>query len=337
MCEIRILGIETSCDETAAAVVADGHKVLSDVVYSQIAVHQEFGGVVPEVASRKHIEHIAAVAQTALAEAGLSHHEIDAVAVTNRPGLIGALLVGLSFAKAFAYAAEKPLISVNHLEAHLYANWLEHETIPLPAIGLVVSGGHTNLLYIRRMGDYELLGETIDDAAGEAFDKIARVLGLGYPGGPLIEKAAREGQAGYYTLPRVYLNQAQYDFSFSGLKTAAINLWRKQERSRTQMANHMAAEFQAAVVDVLTEKTVKAAQAYRVPSVLLAGGVAANTYLREQLETRLRKEGIQLFYPRLKLCTDNAAMVAGVGFPYYKKQDFASLYTNAYARVNFLG
>lgn len=230
MQDVLILGIETSCDETAAAVVKNGRDILSDVVNSQIPIHSQFGGVVPEIASRKHIENIARVVDAALKNAGLSQADIDAVAVTNRPGLIGALLVGLSFAKAFAYALDRPLLAVNHLEGHIYANFLEHAAIELPALCLVVSGGHTSLLYMSSMGAYELVGATRDDAAGEAFDKIARFLGLGYPGGPAIQKAAAKGVAGKISLPRVFLDRNKFEFSFSGLKTAAINEWNKLKR-----------------------------------------------------------------------------------------------------------
>src|SRR5665647_24740 len=330
MKEIRILGIESSCDETAAAIVTNGHDILANVINSQINIHQQFGGVVPEVASRKHIENIALVVDTAFKEAGLDYKEIDAVAVTNQPGLIGALLVGLSFAKAFAYGLGKPLIAVNHLQGHIWANFLEHRDISFPAICLVVSGGHTSLLYMAGIGESRILGETRDDAAGEAFDKVARFLGLGYPGGPAIQKAAQQGTAGIYSLPRVFLNRDDYEFSFSGLKTAAMNLWMKLSRRREGRVEDMAAEFQAALVEVLVEKTIRAAKNHGAHTVLLAGGVAANQSLRQIMTIRAQQEGLQLFYPSLGLCTDNAAMIAGKAHYDYINGNFAPLNINAH-------
>jgi N6-L-threonylcarbamoyladenine synthase len=342
MSDTIILGIETSCDETAAALVRNGRDILSNVVYSQIAVHQPFGGVVPEVASRKHIEHIAGVVREALVQAEMSPEAIDAVAVTNRPGLIGALLVGVSFAQALAYALHKPLLALNHLEGHLYANYLEQADIPLPAVGLVVSGGHTSLLAIREMGQYAILGETIDDAVGEAFDKIARFLGLGYPGGPLIEQAARAGTLGRFNLPQIF-PQSPYDFSFSGLKTAVMNNWNQaQQSARLTGANpprieDMAAEFQAAATETLIKKTLRAAREHQAHSVLLAGGVAANTYLRTRMAAALRQElNLPLFVPRPALCTDNAAMIAGLGYHYFRQQAWAGWEVGAQARADFL-
>ena len=259
MDDVVILGIETSCDETAAAVVRNGSEVLSNVVNSQISVHQKFGGVVPEVASRKHIENISGVVQQALEDAALDFREIDVVAVTNRPGLIGALLVGVSFAKGLAYALDRPLIAVNHLEGHIYANFLENPDIEFPVVCLVVSGGHTSLVYMENHGCCEVMGETRDDAAGEAFDKVARFLGLGYPGGPAVERAAQDGQAGIYQLPRVYLDRNDFEFSFSGLKTATMNQWNQLKRKQGfANVNDLAAEFQAALVEVLVEKTILA-------------------------------------------------------------------------------
>lgn len=325
-----ILGIETSCDETAAAIVRNGREVLADVVNSQIAIHQQFGGVVPEVASRKHIENIAVVVNHAFREAGLTYRDIDAVAVTTMPGLVGALLVGLSFAKAFAYGLDLPLIAVNHLHGHIYANFLEHEHIKFPAVCLVVSGGHTNLLYMKGVSDYELIGSTKDDAAGEAFDKVARFLGLGYPGGPAIQKAALQGQAGKYSLPRVFLDRNDYEFSFSGLKTATMNLWRKIEKTAGSNRGDIAAEFQAALVEVLVEKTIRAARAFGVDTILLAGGVAANRELREQMTINANKYQCKLYTPSLGLCTDNAAMIAGKAYHDYIEGNFAPLNTNAH-------
>lgn len=330
MDDVLILGIESSCDETAASIVRNGREILSNVINSQISIHQQFGGVVPEVASRKHIENIALVVDTAFKEAGLGYQDIDAVAVTNQPGLIGALLVGLSFAKAFAYGLNKPLIAVNHLQGHIYANFLEHEDIKFPAICLVVSGGHTSLLYMKNTGEYELIGETRDDAAGEAFDKVARFLGLGYPGGPAVQKAAQNGQPGIYTLPRVFLDRDDYEFSFSGLKTATMNLWTKLSRRGENHVENMAAEFQAALVEVLVEKTIRAAKSYHAGTILLAGGVAANQALRENMQKRAQAESISLYYPSLKLCTDNAAMIAGKAYYDYTNRHFAALNINAH-------
>lgn len=330
MKDILILGIETSCDETAAAIVKNGREVLSNIINSQIKIHQQFGGVVPEVASRKHIENIAPVVDKAFNEAGLTYPDIDAVAVTNMPGLVGALLVGVSFAKAFAYALDKPLIAVNHLHGHIYANFLEHPQIVFPAVCLVVSGGHTSLLYMRERGEFEVIGETRDDAAGEAFDKVARFLGLGYPGGPAIQKAARQGEADKVQLPRVFLDRNDFEFSFSGLKTAAMNQWKKIERKGGASVFDMAAGFQAAVVEVLVGKTIRAAEKLEVKTILMAGGVAANQHLRNLMEKKAKELGLELFYPVLNLCTDNAAMIAGQAHYCYINQLFAPLSLNAH-------
>lgn len=336
MNNIKILGIETSCDETAAAVVVNGREILSNVVSSQIPIHQEYGGVVPEIASRHHIENIAGVVDLALYEAGLKHKDINAIAVTNRPGLVGALLVGLSFAKGFAYAAGKPLIAVNHLEGHIYANLLENPEIEFPAVCLVVSGGHTSLLYMERASESRLLGETRDDAAGEAFDKVARYLGLGYPGGPAIQKAAQKGMPGKYKLPRVFLDRNDYEFSFSGLKTATINLWNKSGQSGDANIYDLAAEFEMALVEVLVEKTLHAGEQYGAKSILMAGGVAANQTLRDLMKKNGQKRSFSVYYPSLKLCTDNAAMIAGKAHDSYVRQHFASLSLNAYPGLSSL-
>ncbi len=330
MKDILILGIETSCDETAAAIVKNGREILSNVINSQINIHSQFGGVVPEVASRKHIENIGLVVGAAFQEAGMAYNDIDAVAVTNRPGLIGALLVGLSFAKSFAYALDCPLLAVNHLEGHIYANFLEHSEIRFPAICLVVSGGHTSLLYMSSIGEYELIGQTRDDAAGEAFDKVARFLGLGYPGGPAIQKAAEKGEPGRVILPRVYLDRNDYEFSFSGLKTASMNQWNKLKRKGMANVNDLAAEFQAALVEVLVEKTIQAAVRYKASSILMAGGVAANQELRNMMKYRGQELGLSVHYPSLQLCTDNAAMIAGNAYIGYRMGNFAPLNVNAY-------
>lgn len=328
MKDVIILGIETSCDETAAAIVKNGCQVLANVVNSQAVLHARFGGVVPEVASRRHIENIAGVVESAFRQAGLAYPDIDAVAVTTAPGLIGALLVGLSFAKAFAYGLTRPLIAVNHLQGHIHANFLEHTGIGFPAVCLVVSGGHTSLLHMQGPRDYMVIGSTKDDAAGEAFDKVARFLGLGYPGGPAVEKTARQGTPGRYVLPRVFLDRRDYEFSFSGLKTATMNLWKKvqpQGGSREDIA----AEFQAALVEVLVEKTVRAAREYQVQTILMAGGVAANQELRLQLDKAASAAGCRLYYPSLPLCADNAAMIAGQAYGDFLQRNFAGLDVNA--------
>jgi N6-L-threonylcarbamoyladenine synthase len=329
----NILGIETSCDETAAAVVQNGRHILSNIVNSQIDIHRRFGGVVPEVASRKHVENIGLVVEKAIAESGLQPAELDAVAVTNRPGLIGALLVGLSFAKAFAYGLNKPLITVNHLYGHIYANLLEHPHLEFPAICLVVSGGHTSLLLMENESSFQLIGETLDDAAGEAFDKVARFLGLGYPGGPAIQKAAESGQPGRYSLPRVFLNRPDLEFSFSGLKTAVMNEWRKAQQRGEANVYDMAAEFQAALIEVLVEKTMQAAQQYKARSIIMAGGVAANGPLRELMMKRGQELGHPVHYPSLSLCTDNAVMIAAAAYPLFVKGRFAPLNVNAHASL----
>ncbi|MGE5372103.1 MAG: tRNA (adenosine(37)-N6)-threonylcarbamoyltransferase complex transferase subunit TsaD [Solirubrobacterales bacterium] len=333
---VRILAIESSCDETAAALVENGRTVLSDAVASQIDTHYAFGGVVPEIASRKHIEVIAVLTEQVLKAADVRYQDIDAVAVTNTPGLIGALLVGLSYAKAFAYGIGRPLITVNHLHAHIYANFVR-ETPVFPAVCLVVSGGHTSLLYMRDPRSFEVLGETRDDAAGEAFDKVARFLGLGYPGGPVIQQAAERGTPGVVKLPRVYLDRNDFEFSFSGLKTAAINLYNKLAASGSEFkVEDIAAEFQESLVEVLTEKTIMAAERYRAGSILLAGGVAANSRLREALTARAASIGCRFYAPPVALCTDNAVMVGCAAYYKYLEKEFAQLDANAYPNFDFL-
>lgn len=336
MNEVIILGIETSCDETAAALVCNGRDVLANVINSQVPIHQEYGGVVPEIASRQHVQNIARVVDLAFTQARIGYSDIQAVAVTNRPGLIGALLVGLSFAKGFAYALGKPLIAVNHLEGHIYANILEHPDLEFPAVCLVVSGGHTSLLYMPSASKSHILGETRDDAAGEAFDKVARFLQLGYPGGPAIQQAAEQGQAGRLNLPRVFLDRTDFEFSFSGLKTAAMNLWRKQEKIGQANVYDLAAEFQSALVDVLVEKTLRAAQKFQVKSILLAGGVAANAYLRKMMKNTGEASNFPVYYPSLNLCTDNGAMIAGNAYTSYVREDFSTLSLNAYPGLSSL-
>jgi N6-L-threonylcarbamoyladenine synthase len=307
---VRVLGIETSCDETAAAVVVDARQVLSSVVSSQVDLHARFGGVVPEIASRAHVELLTPVVAQALIEAGLEDSHVDAVACTTGPGLIGALLVGVSAAKALALVWDVPFVAVNHLEAHLYAAFLEEPDIQLPLVVLLVSGGHTLLVLMEGHGRYRLLGGTIDDAAGEAFDKVARYLGLGYPGGPAIDRISLEGDPHRIPFPRA-LREEGYDFSFSGLKTAVVNHVRRNPEVATA---DVAASFQEAVVDVLVTKARRAARDHDAAGLCLAGGVAANSVLRERILDACMAEGFHPFLPSRSMCTDNAAMVAAAGW-----------------------
>ncbi len=305
-----VLGIETSCDETAAAVVVDGRKVLSSVVSSQIDLHARFGGVVPEIASRAHVELITPVIAEAMLSAGVEAKDLDAVAATVGPGLVGALLVGVSTAKALALVWDVPFVAVNHLEAHLHAAFLDEPDLELPAVVLMVSGGHTMLVHWEDHGRYHILGETLDDAAGEAFDKVARYLGLGYPGGPAIDSLAMEGNPTAIDFPRPMLDQG-YDFSFSGLKTSVVNYVRKNPDVATA---DVAASFQAAVVDVLVTKARRAADEVGARSLGLGGGVAANSLLRERLLSVCVDDNLHAYVPSRSMCTDNAAMVAAAGW-----------------------
>ena len=308
-----ILGIESSCDETSVAVVVDGKKVLSNVIYTQIEIHKLYGGVVPEVASRRHIEKITFVIDEALKEAGITYQDIDKIAVTAEPGLIGSLMVGINAAKTIGLVYNKPVIMVNHIHGHIYANYLESD-FNFPLLALVVSGGHTELVLMRNHYEFELLGETLDDAVGEAYDKVARVVEVGYPGGPILDKMAAMGEA-TYQLPRVKLGKDSYDFSFSGLKSAVINLYHKaQEKGEVLNYNNLATSFQNAVVDVLCMKTVKAALEFNVKQVIIAGGVAANKGLRARMQEEMNKLNIKLTVPNFKYCTDNAAMIAVAGY-----------------------
>jgi N6-L-threonylcarbamoyladenine synthase len=307
---VIVLGIETSCDETAAAVVADGRFVKSSVIASQMDEHARYGGVVPELASRRHVENILPVLDAALHQAGETPGSIDAIAVTNRPGLLGALMVGASAAKAIGMVRGIPVLPVHHIEAHLYANFLTHHTLGFPAVALVVSGGHTDLFHLRSHGDYALLGRTRDDAAGEAFDKCARLMGLGYPGGPAVEAAAREGVSGAVKLPRAWLPGTD-EFSFSGLKTAVRNALLADPQPAVA---DLAKAFQDSVVDVLVGKTLDAARRCGVDTVMLAGGVAANQALCTAFAKACEKQGLAFAAPPPGYCTDNAAMVAAAGF-----------------------
>ncbi|MBS4197658.1 tRNA (adenosine(37)-N6)-threonylcarbamoyltransferase complex transferase subunit TsaD [Lederbergia citri] len=311
--DLFVLGIETSCDETAASIVKNGTEIISNVVASQIESHKRFGGVVPELASRHHVEQMTIVIEEALKQANVSFKDIDAIAVTEGPGLVGALLVGVNAAKALAFSHKIPIVPVHHIAGHIYANRLITE-LTFPLISLVVSGGHTELVYMEKHGSFKVIGETLDDAAGEAYDKVARTLQLPYPGGPHIDRLAQEGNPNI-DLPRAWLEEGSYDFSFSGLKSAVINtLHNAEQRGETVSPEDLAASFQASVVEVLTEKTVRAAKEYNVRQVLLAGGVAANKGLRHSLTAAFEKEPeIELVIPPLFLCTDNAAMIAAAG------------------------
>ena len=318
-----ILGIETSCDETAVAIVKNGTEVLANVVSSQIESHKQFGGVVPEIASRQHVEQITVVLEEAFRQANLTWEAIDAIAVTEGPGLVGALLIGINAAKALAFAKNKPLIAVHHIAGHIYANRLQKE-FEFPLLALIVSGGHTELVLMRDHGTYELIGETRDDAAGEAFDKIARSLNLPYPGGPQIDRLAQNGNISN-DFPRAWLEQGSYDFSFSGLKSAVINhIHNQKQRGEEIVKENIAASFQASVVEVLTEKTYNAAIHYDVKQVIIAGGVAANKGLRTSIQERFSNTNIPVFIPPIQLCTDNAAMIAAAANIQFEKKQFAT-------------
>lgn len=327
-----ILGIETSCDETSASLVKDGREILSSIILSQDTLHRNFGGVVPEIACRAHLESIMGVINNALADAKIQLTEIDAIAVVNTPGLIGALLIGVTAAKTLCMVLDKPLIATDHLHAHIYANNLEYADIPYPAVSLVVSGGHTILFLSESETKHVPLGWTIDDAAGEAFDKVAKILGLGYPGGPIIDKLARRGNQCAVTFPRAYLEKDSLDFSFSGLKTAVLYYYRGQDLKNTdkktlsdQKIADIAASFQEAVVDVLVDKTALAAKMYNVRGILTGGGVAANSRLRQRLKDKSKELSIPVYCPSVRLCTDNAAMVAGLAYKKYLEGDISGL------------
>ncbi len=322
-----VLALESSCDETAAAVVQDGRILLSNIISTQ-KEHQKFGGVVPEIASRKHLELITPIISAALTKAQVGFQNLDAVAVTYGPGLVGALLVGVCTAKSISLAQNIPLIGVNHLEGHLYANFLHKPNLSFPLLALIVSGGHTDLILMREHGVYELIGQTRDDAAGEAFDKIARTLDLGYPGGPIIDQLAQKGNPQAIDFPRAYLDSL--DFSFSGLKSSVINYCHKlKQQGKPVPKEDVAASFQAAVIEVLVEKARQAARQHRIESIVLAGGVAANQGLRTALQQMCQQENWQFSCPPVILCTDNAAMIGCAAYYKYLKQDFAPLTLNA--------
>jgi N6-L-threonylcarbamoyladenine synthase len=324
-----VLGIETSCDDTAAAVIRDGRTILSNVVSSQDQIHGPFGGVVPELASRQHIQNILPIIDRALDTAGVTLREIDGMAVTRGPGLVGSLLVGLSLVKALSFRWGIPYVGVNHLEAHLLAIQLEHE-VPFPYIALLASGGHTLLYCVRDVGDYLHLGGTRDDAAGEAYDKVAKMMGLGYPGGRVIDQLARKGDRRAIRFPRARIKNCPYEFSFSGLKTSVLHYLRSRSEDewRAQMAD-IAASFQEAVVDMLIRPTLAAALAHGVSRIVLSGGVAANTRLREKMQAYASKEALSVYFPAPKFCTDNGAMIALTGYHWLKRGHRADLRLNA--------
>ena len=308
--KIKILAIESSCDETAAAVVEDGRCVKSNIISSQIELHKLYGGVVPEIASRKHVEKVNFVVREALKEAGETLDSIDAIAVTYGPGLVGALLVGVAEAKALAFAKKKPLVGVHHIEGHICANYIEHPDLEPPFLCLVVSGGHTHLVDVKDYGKYEIIGCTRDDAAGEAFDKVARAIGLGYPGGPKIEALAKEGDKNAIPFPRAKVNDSKMDFSFSGLKSSVLNYLNKCEMKGEEVNRaDIAASFQKAVVDVLVEHTMQAAKDFHMDKVAIAGGVASNKHLREAMEKACKENGFRFYRPSPIFCTDNGAMI----------------------------
>ncbi len=325
-----LLAIETSCDETAAAIVVDGKEVKSNIIYSQIELHKLYGGVVPEIASRKHVEKINQVIRAAIEEANVIWDDIDGIAVTYGPGLVGPLLVGVSAAKTLAYAKGKPIVGVHHIEGHIAANYIENDELKPPFMCMVASGGHSHLVYVKDYGEFEIVGRTRDDAAGEAFDKVARAIGLGYPGGPKIDKLAKEGDAKAINFPRAYMEDAPYDFSFSGLKSAVLNYLNSCEMKGIEINRaDVAASFQQAVIDVLTDNSVRAAKDYGCGKLALAGGVASNSSLRQSLIDRCKGEGLEFYYPSPIFCTDNAAMIGVAGYHEFIKGTRHDLNLNA--------
>ena len=331
MKDLLVLGIESSCDETSASVVKNGREILSNVISSQIDIHKKYGGVVPEIASRKHVELIVPVVNDALDKANVSLSDIDVIGVTKGPGLVGALLVGVSMAKALAYSTNKPLVGVNHIQGHIYANYLQHKELEPPFICLVASGGHSHIVYVHDYKNFEILGQTRDDASGEAFDKIARAVGLGYPGGPLIDKCAKDGNPNAINFPRIYFKDGSYDFSFSGLKTSVLNYLNiaNQKGEDINIAD-VCASFQQAVVDVLVHNTIECAKNKGITKIALAGGVSANSCLRNSLLKKCEQLGYKCYYPNPILCTDNAAMIACATYYEYINGTVSDLDLNAY-------
>lgn len=328
--DIYILAIETSCDETAAAVVKNGREVCSNIISSQIELHKIYGGVVPEIASRKHIEKINQVIGEALNTAGMQLSDMDAIGVTYGPGLVGALLVGVAEAKAISYAMKKPLVGVHHIEGHISANYIEHKELEPPFLCLVVSGGHTHLVMVKDYGEYEIIGKTRDDAAGEAFDKVARAIGLGYPGGPKIDKLSKEGNEDAIAFPRAHIEGYPYDFSFSGLKSAVLNHINSMEMKGVEInVADIAASFQKAVIDVLVSRAILAAKDFNIKQLAIAGGVAANSSLREAMKRACEENKLKFYYPSPIYCTDNAAMIGAAAYYEYKKGVRSGLDLNA--------
>ena len=325
-----ILAIESSCDETSAAVVVNGREVLSNVIASQIDTHKKYGGVVPEVASRMHIEAINGVVEESLEGANITLDKIDAIGVTYGPGLVGALLVGLQFAKGLAFATKKPLIGVNHIEGHICANYIQHKELKPPFVSLVVSGGHTFIVHVKNYGEYEVIGQTRDDAAGEAYDKVARALGLGYPGGPKIDKLAKEGNPKAIAFPKANFHEETLDFSFSGVKSAVLNYLNKCKMQNIEVNNaDVAASFQYAVIDVLKENVLLTCKKKNVKTIAIAGGVASNSSLRETLIKEASKRGIEVLFPAPILCTDNAAMIGSAAYFNFINEKISDLNLNA--------
>lgn len=330
MSDVTLLAIESSCDETAAAIVVNGRKVLSNIISSQIDIHKLYGGVVPEIASRKHIEQINQVIEQAFQEANMTLQDIDGICVTYGPGLVGALLVGVGTAKAISYASGKPLIGIHHIEGHISANYICHPDLEPPFLCLVVSGGHSHLVLVKDYGDYEIIGRTRDDAAGEAFDKVARAIGLGYPGGPKIDALAPAGDKNAIAFPRASVENAPYDFSFSGVKSAVLNYINGCKMKGEEYSQEdIAASFQEAVVDVLVEHTMLAAKNYKISKIAMAGGVASNKGLREKMKMECEKRNYSLYYPEPIFCTDNAAMIGAAGYYEYIKGVRSGLDLNA--------
>ncbi len=334
---MRVLAIETSCDDTGAAVILDGRKILSNIVSSQVSVHQKYGGVVPELASRRHIESIVPIVTEALETAKVKLKDVSGIAVTQGPGLVGSLLVGLSFAKSLSFVTGLPFVGINHIEAHLSAIFLDKNPPKFPFIGLVVSGGHTSLFRVEGFGKYERLGQTRDDAAGEAFDKVAKLLGLGYPGGPIIDDLSKSGNPKAIRFPRSFLGKNSLDFSFSGLKTAVVN-YVKSHPGLTggypeDLVRDIVSSFQEAVVDVLVKKTLQAAQQQGLGRIVLSGGVAANQHLREKIKEEASREKVKVYIPSPSFCTDNAAMVGVVGYEYLKRGIRSALSLNAFSNL----
>lgn len=324
------LAVESSCDETSVAIVKDGREVLSNIIYSQIDIHKKYGGVVPEIASRNHVEKITYVVEQALKEANVGFDDIDFIGATYGPGLVGAVLVGLSYAKALAFAKGIPLVGVNHIEGHISANYIQNKELKPPFVCLVVSGGHTHLVNVKGYNEFEIIGRTRDDAAGEAYDKVARAIGFGYPGGPLIDKAAKNGNANSIQFPKAYIDNDSYDFSFSGVKSAVLNYLNSQKQKKIEINyNDVAASFQESVVEVLVNKAIRAAIEYKSEYLAIAGGVAANSHLRERISQEAAKHNIKVTYPAIVLCTDNAAMIGCAAYYRYKDGIISGLDLNA--------